>query len=277
MVTVQWLLDLKTYLELINHVLKNGQHKQDRTGVGTISIFGWQMRFKLSNTIPVITTKKIHLKSVVEELLWFLSGSTNVKKLQKRGVSIWDEWADENGELGPIYGKQWRSWPEPKPNNPANSVDQISNLVNEIKTNPNSRRMVVSAWNVGQIPLMSLTPCHILFQFYVSEENLSCLVYQRSADIFLGVPFNITSYALLTFMLAQQCNLRTGELIWTGGDCHIYNNHLDQVKMQLSREPLPSPHLKFRRLPPDIFSYNYDDFEFQNYQYHPAIPAPVAV
>ncbi len=258
-------------------MLKNGTPKTDRTGVGTFSIFGWQMRFDLENKLPVITTKKIHLKSVVEELLWFLSGKTNARELQKEGVRIWDEWADKDGNLGPIYGKQWRSWPDPKPENPDNSIDQISIVLNEIKNNPNSRRLVVSAWNVAQIPKMALTPCHILFQFYISNNKLSCQVYQRSADIFLGVPFNITSYALLTYMMAQQTNYEPGELIWTGGDCHIYKNHLEQAHKQLDRNPFPSPELKFRRLPKNIFSYEFDDFLFTNYHHHPSLKGTVAV
>ena len=268
---------MKSYIELINHILANGCPKEDRTGVGTISVFGWQMRFSLRKELPVITTKKIHLKSVVEELLWFLSGETNVKYLQEKGVTIWNEWANDKGELGPVYGKQWRSWPDPKPDNKKNSIDQIQNVCSELKLNPNSRRLIVSAWNVSQIPEMALTPCHILFQFYVSNGSLSCQVYQRSADVFLGVPFNITSYAILTYMMAHQNGLKTGELIWTGGDCHIYKNHVTQAKMQIVREPLPRPQLKFNRLPKDIFSYKSEDFNFHNYTHHPAIKAPVAV
>jgi thymidylate synthase len=268
---------LKPYLELLDYVLKKGISKGDRTGVGTFSVFGWQMRFDLEKNLPVITTKKIHLKSVLEELLWFLAGKTNVRELQEKGVSIWDEWADSDGELGPIYGKQWRSWSDPQPNNPENSIDQISNVINELRINPDSRRMIVSAWNVSQIRHMALTPCHILFQFYVANNKLSCQVYQRSADIFLGVPFNITSYAILTHMMAQQTGYQAGELIWTGGDCHIYKNHVQQVQIQLKRNPLPSPQLEFKRLPKNMFSYEFNDFVFQNYKHHPALKGAVAV
>ena len=268
---------MKIYLDLVNHVLQNGIFKNDRTGVGTYSVFGWQMRFNLENKIPVVTTKKIHLKSVVEELLWFLDGGTNIRELQEKGVSIWDEWADSDGELGPIYGKQWRRWPNSQANNPENSIDQISNVINELRSNPDSRRMIVSAWNVSEIPQMALTPCHVLFQFYVANGKLSCQVYQRSADIFLGVPFNITSYAVLTYMIAHQTGFKAGELIWTGGDCHIYKNHIDQVKIQLDRDPFPWPELEFKRTPKNIFSYNYEDFAFINYNHHPALKASVAI
>jgi thymidylate synthase len=268
---------LKLYLDLVNHVIQNGIPKNDRTGVGTYSVFGWQMRFNLEKKIPVVTTKKIHLKSVIEELLWFLDGKTNVRELQEKGVSIWDEWADSDGELGPIYGKQWRSWSAPEANNPNNSIDQISNVIKELKINPDSRRMIVSAWNVSEIPYMALTPCHILFQFYVANDKLSCQVYQRSADIFLGVPFNITSYATLTYMMAHQTGYQPGELIWTGGDCHIYKNHIEQAKIQLDRNPLPSPQLIFKRLPKSIFSYNFDDFSFIKYEHHPALKGSVAI
>ena len=268
---------MKIYLDLVKHVLRNGIAKNDRTGVGTYSVFGWQMRFDLEKKIPVITTKKIHLKSVVEELLWFLDGKTNIRELQAKGVSIWDEWADSDGELGPIYGKQWRYWSDPKPSNPENSIDQISNVINELKINPDSRRMIISAWNVSEIPHMALTPCHILFQFYVANGKLSCQVYQRSADIFLGVPFNITSYAILTYMIAHQTGYETGELIWTGGDCHIYKNHVEQAKIQLNRDPFPSPKLKFNRRPKNVFSYNYKDFMFIDYNHHPTLKGSVAI
>ncbi|OUT96913.1 MAG: thymidylate synthase [Betaproteobacteria bacterium TMED41] len=268
---------MKLYLDLVDHILKNGILKNDRTGVGTYSVFGWQMRFNLEKKIPVITTKKIHLKSVLEELLWFLSGNTNVRKLQKKGVSIWNEWANSDGELGPIYGKQWRSWPDPKPNMPENSIDQISDVIKQLKYNPDSRRMIVSAWNVSQIPQMALTPCHILFQFYVANSKLSCQIYQRSADVFLGVPFNITSYAILTYMMAHQTGYKTGDLIWTGGDCHLYKNHVEQAKTQLERHPFPLPELKFERHPKNIFSYEYQDFKFINYKHHPALKGSVAI
>ncbi len=264
---------MKQYLDLMKHTLENGVRKDDRTGTGTISVFGYQMRFDLSQGFPLITTKKLHLKSIIYELLWFLRGETNIKYLTDHGVSIWNEWADENGELGPVYGKQWRRWETAD----GRSVDQISEVIIQIKTNPDSRRLVVSAWNVGELDEMALQPCHALFQFYVAGGKLSCQLYQRSADIFLGVPYNITSYALLTHMIAQQCDLDIGDFIWTSGDCHIYLNHLEQVKLQLSREPFPPPRLIIKRKPESIFDYRFEDFEIVNYQAHPHIPAPVAV
>lgn len=264
---------MKQYLDLMKHALEHGARKDDRTGTGTISIFGHQMRFDLSRGFPLITTKRLHLKSIIYELLWFLRGETNIKYLTDHGVTIWNEWADENGDLGPVYGAQWRSWPAAD----GGAIDQISKLIEEIKTNPSSRRLIVSAWNVGELDRMRLQPCHALFQFYVSKGKLSCQLYQRSADIFLGVPFNIASYALLTHMIAQQCDLDVGEFIWTGGDCHIYLNHLDQVKLQLSREPFPLPKLIIKRKPESIFDYRFEDFEIAGYQAHPHIAAPVAV
>ncbi len=261
------------YLDLMRHVMTNGTHKSDRTGTGTTSVFGHQMRFDLQKGFPVVTTKKLHLKSIIIELLWFLQGSTNNNWLKERGVSIWDEWAKEDGELGPIYGYQWRSWPAPN----GEHVDQISQLMDQIKNNPDSRRLIVSAWNVAEIPRMALPPCHAFFQFYVADGKLSCQLYQRSADIFLGVPFNIASYALLTHMIAQQAGLDVGEFIWTGGDCHLYSNHMEQVRLQLSREPLPLPKLVIRRKPASIFDYEYEDFELVGYQHHDPIKAPVAV
>jgi len=259
---------MKQYLDFLRHILENGVHKDNRTGISTISTFGYQMRFDLSKGLPVVTTKKIHLPSIIHELLWFLKGETNVKYLQDNNVKIWNEWCDENGDLGPIYGKQWRNF---------GGVDQISWLMNELKTNPDSRRLIVSAWNVIEINQMALPPCHILFQFYVANNRLSCQLYQRSADAFLGVPFNITSYALLTEMIAQQCGFEIGEFIWTGGDCHLYSNHFNQVNLQLSRETFALPQLQFARKPPSIFDYQYEDFEILNYQCHPAIKASVAV
>jgi thymidylate synthase len=261
------------YLELMRAVRERGVRKDDRTGTGTLSLFGQQLRFDLAPGFPLLTTKKIHLPSVIYELLWFLRGDTNVRYLHEHGVTIWDEWADERGELGPVYGKQWRSWAATN----GRQIDQISNVVQQLRTNPDSRRMLVSAWNVGELEQMALAPCHLLFQFYVAGGKLSCQLYQRSADIFLGVPFNIASYALLTCMLAQQCDLKPGEFIWTGGDCHLYLNHLEQAELQLSRTPLPPPQLRIRRRPPTIFDYQYEDFEFMNYQSHPAIRARVAV
>jgi thymidylate synthase len=261
------------YLDLMRHVMTNGTHKSDRTGTGTTSVFGHQMRFDLQKGFPVVTTKKLHLKSIIIELLWFLQGSTNNNWLKERGVSIWDEWAKEDGELGPIYGYQWRSWPAPN----GEHVDQISQLMDQIKNNPDSRRLIVSAWNVAEIPRMALPPCHAFFQFYVADGKLSCQLYQRSADIFLGVPFNIASYALLTHMIAQQAGLDVGEFIWTGGDCHLYSNHMEQVRLQLSREPLPLPKLVIRRKPASIFDYEYEDFELVGYQHHDPIKAPVAI
>jgi thymidylate synthase len=264
---------MQQYLDLMSHVLAKGTHKSDRTGTGTLSVFGHQMRFDLQEGFPVVTTKKLHLKSIIIELLWFLQGSTNNNWLKERGVSIWDEWAKEDGELGPIYGYQWRSWPAPN----GGHVDQISQLMDQIKNNPDSRRLIVSAWNVAEIPRMALPPCHAFFQFYVADGKLSCQLYQRSADIFLGVPFNIASYALLTHMIAQQAGLMPGEFIWTGGDCHLYSNHMEQVKLQLSRQPLPLPQLNIRRKPASIFDYEYEDFELVGYKHHDPIKAPVAI
>ena len=264
---------MQQYLDLMSHVLAKGTHKSDRTGTGTVSVFGHQMRFDLQNGFPVVTTKKLHLKSIIIELLWFLQGSTNNNWLKERGVSIWDEWAKEDGELGPIYGYQWRSWPAPN----GEHVDQISQLMDQIKNNPDSRRLIVSAWNVAEIPRMALPPCHAFFQFYVADGKLSCQLYQRSADIFLGVPFNIASYALLTHMIAQQTGLIPGDFIWTGGDCHLYSNHMEQVKLQLSRQPLPLPQLNIRRKPASIFDYEYEDFELLGYKHHDPIKAPVAI
>lgn len=261
------------YEELMRFVFEHGVDKSDRTGTGTRSHFGYQMRFDLQQGFPLVTTKKIHLRSVIYELLWFLRGDSNIRWLQENGVSIWDEWADSEGELGPVYGVQWRSWPTPD----GGSIDQISQLVEQIKNNPDSRRHIVAAWNVANIDEMKLPPCHCLFQFYVADGKLSCQLYQRSADIFLGVPFNIASYALLTHMIAQQCDLEVGEFIWTGGDAHIYSNHFEQVKEQLSREPYPYPKLTILRKPESIFDYRFEDFEFENYQHHPLIKAPVAV
>lgn len=261
------------YEDFMRHVFEHGTPKTDRTGVGTRSVFGYQMRFDLSEGFPLVTTKKLHVKSIIYELLWFLRGERNVRWLQERGVTIWDEWARADGDLGPIYGVQWRSWPTPD----GGHIDQISEVLRTLRTNPDSRRMVVSAWNVADLPQMALAPCHALFQFYVADGKLSCQLYQRSADVFLGVPFNIASYALLTHMVAQQCDLGVGDFIWTGGDCHIYHNHVEQVQLQLSRSPYPYPTLRIRRRPPTLFDYEFDDFEFLDYQHHPAIKAPVAV
>ena len=261
------------YLQALRRIREHGTRKSDRTGTGTLSLFGEQMRFDLRRGFPLVTTKRIHLRSVVYELLWFLRGETNVAWLHEHGVSIWDEWADERGELGPIYGKQWRAWPT----GDGSSIDQLSALIAELRRNPDSRRMLVSAWNVGELEHMALMPCHALFQLYVAGGALSCQLYQRSADFFLGVPFNIASYALLTHMIAQQCDLALGELVWTGGDCHVYLNHLEQADAQLAREPYPLPQLVLRRRPPTLFDYQYEDFEFVNYRHHPALPAPVAV
>jgi thymidylate synthase len=264
---------MQQYHELMRHVLQQGAIKQDRTGTGTLSVFGWQMRFNLADGFPLVTTKKLHLRSIIHELLWFLQGSTNIAYLKEHKVSIWDEWADEQGELGPVYGKQWRSWPRPN----QGSIDQISEVLQQIRSNPDSRRLIVSAWNVADIPQMALAPCHALFQFYVAQGKLSCQLYQRSADIFLGVPFNIASYALLTHMVAQQCNLAVGDFVWVGGDCHLYSNHLEQAKLQLSRDPYPLPTLVIQRKPEDLFSYRYEDFLIENYTSHPHISAPVAI
>lgn len=261
------------YLDLMRHVLEHGHRKHDRTGVGTLSVFGWQMRFPLAEGFPLLTTKKLHIKSIVHELLWFLQGSTNIAYLREHGVTIWDEWADERGELGPIYGRQWRSWPAPD----GRTIDQISRTVDLIRRNPDSRRIVVSAWNVGELEQMALTPCHALFQFWVADGRLSCQLYQRSADLFLGVPFNIASYALLTHMFAQQCDLEVGELVWTGGDCHLYSNHLEQADEQLGRTPYELPKLVVKRRPPSIFEYEFEDFEVLNYRAHAHIKASVAV
>jgi thymidylate synthase len=261
------------YHELMQHVLSQGVKKSDRTGTGTLSVFGHQMRFNLADGFPMVTTKKLHLKSIIYELLWFLNGSTNNDWLKERGVSIWNEWAAPDGELGPIYGYQWRSWPAPN----GQHIDQISEVVNSINTNPDSRRLIVSAWNVADIPRMALAPCHAFFQFYVADGKLSCQLYQRSADIFLGVPFNIASYALLTHMVAQQCDLEPGEFIWTGGDCHLYSNHLEQVELQLSRKHFPLPKLVIGRKPASLFDYAFEDFEIVGYECHPHIKAPVAV
>jgi thymidylate synthase len=264
---------MRQYHNLMKEVLEKGVQKSDRTGTGTISIFGHQMRFNLAEGFPMVTTKKLHLKSIILELLWFLKGSTDNNWLKERGVSIWNEWAAPDGDLGPIYGYQWRSWPAPN----GEHIDQIAEVVEALKKNPDSRRMIVSAWNVADIPRMALAPCHAFFQFYVADGKLSCQLYQRSADIFLGVPFNIASYALLTHMLAQQCNLEVGDFVWTGGDCHLYSNHLEQVDLQLSRDFFPLPKLNILRKPDSIFDYEFEDFEIAGYQSHPAIKAPVAV
>ena len=264
---------MNQYETFMRHVYTNGVNKTDRTGTGTISVFGYQMRFDLAEGFPLLTTKKLHTKSIIYELLWFLRGETNIAYLKEHGVSIWDEWAAPNGDLGPVYGHQWRSWPAPN----GEHIDQIKDLIEAINGNPDSRRLIVSAWNVADIPKMALAPCHAFFQFYVAEGKLSCQLYQRSADIFLGVPFNIASYALLTHMVAEQCNLQPGEFIWTGGDCHLYSNHLEQVKLQLSRTPYPLPKLKIRRKPESIFDYQFEDFEILGYQSHPHIKAAVAI
>ncbi|MBY0536870.1 MAG: thymidylate synthase [Chitinophagaceae bacterium] len=264
---------MKQYHDLLRHILDTGVQKHDRTGTGTISCFGYQMRFDLKEGFPLVTTKKVHLKSIIHELLWFLKGETNIQYLKENGVSIWDEWADENGELGPVYGKQWRSWEG------ANGVvvDQVKDLIDQIKKNPDSRRLIISAWNVAELPKMALMPCHSLFQFYVANGELSCQLYQRSADVFLGVPFNIASYALLTLMVAQVCNLKPGSFVHSFGDVHIYNNHIDQVNLQLSREPFPLPTMKLNPEVKDIFGFKFEDFTLENYQSHPGIKAPVAV
>jgi thymidylate synthase len=264
---------LRQYLDLLKHVLINGKPHQDRTGTGTLSVFGYQMRFDLSEGFPIITTKKLHLKSVIHELLWFLNGDTNIQYLQENGVRIWNEWADKDGNLGHIYGYQWRSWPTPE----GEHIDQISWLINEIKTNPISRRLIINAWNVGELDKMNLPPCHILFQFYINEGKLSCQLYQRSADIFLGVPFNIASYALLTLMIAQVTGLQPGDFVHTFGDAHIYNNHIEQVKLQLTREPYALPQMQINPSVKDIFKFKYGDFELINYQAHPHIKGDVSV
>ncbi len=264
---------MQQYLHLLQHILDNGVQKHDRTGTGTISTFGYQMRFDLTKGFPLVTTKKVHLKSIIHELLWFLKGETNIQYLKENGVGIWDEWADERGELGPVYGKQWRSWEGAD----GKVVDQVSDLIAQIKKNPDSRRLIISAWNVADLPSMALMPCHTIFQFYVAEGKLSCQLYQRSADVFLGVPFNIASYALLTMMIAQVCGLKLGEFIHTFGDVHIYNNHMEQVKLQLSRETFPLPTMKLNPEVKDIFGFRFEDFTLENYQSHPGIKAPVAV
>ena len=264
---------MKTYQSLLEHIMRQGTKKTDRTGTGTLSVFGYQMRFDLQQGFPLLTTKKLHTRSIIHELLWFLRGDTNVAYLHEHGVTIWDEWADATGDLGPVYGKQWRSWPTAD----GKTIDQLSVILQEIKTNPDSRRLLVSAWNVGELAHMALMPCHALFQFYVADGRLSCQLYQRSADVFLGVPFNIASYSLLTHMVAQQCDLQVGEFIWTGGDCHLYLNHLEQAKLQLTRQPFPLPKLEIARKPESLFTYQYDDFHFLNYHCHPAIKAPIAV
>ena len=264
---------MKQYHDYLKYILENGIKKEDRTGTGTISVFGYQMRFDLNKGFPLVTTKKLHFKSIAYELLWFLNGDTNIKFLNDNGVKIWDEWADENGELGAVYGKQWRAWETSS----GETIDQITDLINQIKSNPDSRRLIVSAWNVGQLKNMALPPCHYTFQFYVSEGKLSCMLTQRSADSFLGVPYNIASYSLLTHMIAQQCNLEVGEFIWSGGDCHIYINHIEQINLQLSREVYDLPKLNFKRNPSSIFDYKYEDFEIIGYKSHPHIKGDVAV
>jgi thymidylate synthase len=264
---------MDAYLKMMSHVYEHGIEKSDRTGTGTRSVFGYQMRFDLAKGFPLVTTKKLHLKSIIHELIWFLQGDTNTRYLKENGVSIWDEWADENGNLGPVYGQQWRSWPMTD----GKKFDQITDVIARIKKDPDSRRLIVSAWNVADIPAMALAPCHALFQFYVANGKLSCQLYQRSADIFLGVPFNIASYALLTHMVAEQCNLGVGDFVWTGGDCHLYSNHMDQTKEQLSRTPFALPTLNIKRKPASIFDYTFDDFEILGYQSHAHIKAPVAI
>jgi thymidylate synthase len=264
---------VRQYLDFLRHIRESGARKEDRTGTGTLSVFGYQMRFNLQEGFPLVTTKQLHLRSIIHELLWFLRGETNIKYLQEHKVTIWNEWADESGNLGPVYGKQWRSWPTADGRN----VDQLARAVEQIKGNPDSRRIIVSAWNVGELDQMALLPCHVLFQFYVANGRLSCQMYQRSADALLGVPFNIASYALLTHMVAQQCGLEVGEFIWTGGDCHLYLNHLEQADLQLSRTPYPLPRLVILRKPPGLFDYTFEDFDFQNYRHHAAIKAPIAV
>ena len=264
---------MRPYLDLMQHILDHGVQKSDRTGTGTVSVFGYQMRFDLSEGFPLLTTKKLHLKSIIYELLWFLRGETNVRYLQEHGVRIWNEWADETGELGPVYGAQWRSWRTPE----GRVIDQISGVVRSIRENPNSRRHIVSAWNVGELDKMALPPCHILFQFYVADGKLSCQLYQRSADVFLGVPFNIASYALLTMMIAQVCDLQPGEFVHTLGDAHLYLNHLEQARLQLTREPYPLPRMHLNPAVRDLFAFRYEDFELRNYRAHPHIKAPISV
>jgi thymidylate synthase len=264
---------MQTYLTFMDHILRHGVEKTDRTGTGTLSVFAYQMRFDLAQGFPLLTTKKLHTKSIIHELLWFLQGDTNIAYLNEQGVRIWNEWADTNGNLGPVYGRQWRAWP----NADGKTIDQLSTIIEQIKTNPDSRRLLVSAWNVGDLDKMALMPCHVLFQFYVASNKLSCQLYQRSADVFLGVPFNIASYALLTHMVAQQCQLEVGDFIWTGGDCHLYLNHLEQTRLQLTRQPLPLSQLRITRRPPSLFDYRFEDFNFCNYQSHPAIKAPISI
>lgn len=264
---------MQQYLNLLQHIIDNGVKKEDRTGTGTISVFGYQMRFNLHESFPMVTTKKLHLRSIIHELLWFLKGDTNIQYLKDNKVSIWDEWADAHGDLGPVYGRQWRSWQGAD----GKTYDQIKDVLHQIKTNPDSRRMIVSAWNVGELKDMALMPCHTMFQFYVADNKLSCQLYQRSADVFLGVPFNIASYALLTMMMAQVCDLGVGDFIHTFGDVHLYNNHIDQAKLQLSRQPYPLPVMKLNKDIRDIFEFTYEDFTLENYQCHPGIKAPVAV
>lgn len=264
---------MKQYQQFLRHILTQGTDKSDRTGTGTRSVFGYQMRFHLEDGFPLVTTKKLHTKSIIHELLWFLQGDTNIAYLNEHGVRIWDEWADAKGNLGPVYGKQWRSWQAKD----GRTIDQIQNVITEIKHNPASRRLIVSAWNVGELADMALMPCHAMFQFYVANQKLSCQLYQRSADAFLGVPFNIASYALLTHMIALQCGLGVGDFVWTGGDCHLYANHFEQAELQLTREPFALPRLVLARKPETIFDYRFDDIVIENYQAHPAIKAPIAV
>lgn len=264
---------MKQYLNYLQDILTHGVQRTDRTGVGTLSVFGRQLRFDLQKGFPLLTTKKLHIRSIVYELLWFLQGNTNTAYLNDHGVRIWNEWANEAGELGPVYGKQWRSWGKAD----GTTVDQITHVLAQIKTAPTSRRLIVNAWNVGELDDMALPPCHMMFQFYVADNRLSCLLYQRSVDSFLGLPFNIASYSLLTHMVAQQCGLEVGEFVWTGGDCHIYLNHLEQVNLQLTREPYSLPQLKIKRCPDSIFAYEFEDFEILNYQFHPHISGPIAV
>ncbi|MCL1091023.1 thymidylate synthase [Shewanella profunda] len=264
---------MQQYLDLMKHILAEGVDKSDRTGTGTRSVFGYQMRFDLSKGFPLVTTKKCHMRSIIHELLWFLKGETNIAYLRDNKVSIWDEWADDNGDLGPVYGAQWRSWPTQR----GDSIDQISQVITQIKSQPDSRRLIVSAWNVGELDKMALAPCHAFFQFYVADGKLSCQLYQRSCDVFLGLPFNIASYALLTMMVAQQCDLALGDFVWTGGDTHLYSNHMEQTALQLSREPKPLPLMTILRKPESIFDYQFEDFELTNYEPHPHIKAPVAV
>ena len=268
---------MKQYIDLMRHVLDHGAKKSDRTGTGTLSVFGHQMRFDLAAGFPMVTTKKLHLRSIIHELLWFLTGDTNVRYLKENGVSIWNEWARADGSPGPVYGYQWRSWPAPSADQPGRHIDQITEVLRQLKETPDSRRIIVSAWNVADIPQMALAPCHALFQFYVADNKLSCQLYQRSADIFLGVPFNIASYALLTHMVAQQCDLEVGDFVWTGGDCHLYSNHMEQTREQLSRTPHPLPTLTLKRKPDSLFDYRFEDFEITGYQSHAHIKAPVAV